>query len=120
MRYFDINNDITRQSACDDHTIATLRMRIAAIMITAINMLVLIFGTTALARDDYQEKVLFSPDDYTLKAEARGHIVIYDGLDSDTVDRAMDEQFKRINNMMFIRIQHEQEDGEYLAEDDGC
>ena len=84
-------------------------------------MLQMAANCPVLAGDSsYQEKVLFSPDDYTLKAEAMGRITIYDELDSDTVDRAMDEQFKRINNMMFIRIQHEQEDGEYLAEDDGC
>jgi len=46
--------------------------------------------------------------------------MIYDGLTSNTVDKAMDEQFNRIEHMMFVRIVHEQDNGEYYVEDDGC
>ena len=76
--------------------------------------------TSALSTDSYLHKMLFSPSDSLLKAEAKGYIMIYDGLDSTTVDRVMDEQFSRIDSMMFVRIQHLQDNGDYLVEDDGC
>ncbi len=46
--------------------------------------------------------------------------MIYDSLDNETVELAMNEQFDRIENMMFVRTQYIQEDGEYEVEDDGC
>ena len=76
--------------------------------------------TSAFATDNYQNNVLFTPSESTLRAEAKGRIMIYDGLESEIVDRAMNEQFDRIDNMMFIRIRHTQGDGEYLVEDDDC
>jgi hypothetical protein len=75
---------------------------------------------SAAASDSFQENVLFSPHQSQLRAEARGRVMIYDGLESKVVDRAMDEQFDRIDNMMFIRIRHANEDGDYYVEDDGC
>lgn len=74
----------------------------------------------ANAVDSFQEKMLFDPPESMLLAEARGRIMIYDGLDSNSVNRAMDEQFNRIDNMMFTRIHHAQENGEVEIEDDGC
>ena len=72
------------------------------------------------ASDDYQYKVLFSPSPANLQAETNGRVTIYDGLKSTTVHRAMDEQYDRIENMMFVRTVYEQEDGEVEIEDDGC
>lgn len=81
----------------------------------------LVFGSTpAFANDSYQLKMLFTPSSSMLKAEARGRIMIYDGLDIETVNRAMNEQFDRIDNMMFVRIHHTHDDEEQLVEDDGC
>ena len=64
--------------------------------------------------------VPITPSEITLKAEAKGRVMIYDGLTSKTISKAMDEQFNRIENMMFVRIIHEQDNGEYYVEDDGC
>lgn len=75
---------------------------------------------TARAADSYQEKVLFEPHQSQRLAEARGRIMIYDGLDSKLVDKAMDEQFDRIDNMMFVRIHHNSEEGDDYVDDDGC
>jgi hypothetical protein len=75
---------------------------------------------TANAADSYQEKVLFEPHQSQRLAEARGRIMIYDGLDSTVVDKAMDEQFDRIDNMMFVRTHHSSEEGEDYVDDDGC
>lgn len=76
--------------------------------------------SSARAVDEYQQKVLFSPSSSVLAAEARGRIMIYDGLRQATVTRAMDEQFDRIENMMFVGTVIEQEDGELEVEEDGC
>ena len=72
------------------------------------------------AEDDYQQNVLFNPSPVILLAEAGGRIMIYDGLKSETVELALNEQFERIENMMFVRTQYEQEDGGYEADDEGC
>ncbi len=75
-------------------------------------------ATPASARDSYQERVLFSPSAEMLQAEARGRVMIYDGLKIEMVEKALDIHFDRIENMMFVRTLHLQEDGEYVAEDD--
>ena len=46
--------------------------------------------------------------------------MIYDGLDNNTIERALDKHFDRIDNMMFVRIHHVDDDGEDYDEDDGC
>jgi hypothetical protein len=46
--------------------------------------------------------------------------MIYDGLRYATVTRAMDEQFDRIENMMFVGTLIEREDGDFEVEEDGC
>ena len=72
------------------------------------------------ATDSFQIKTLFAPGKSTLQAESRGRVMIYDGLDEEVVDRALDEQFDRIEHMMFTRIHHAEPDGSYGSEDDGC
>ena len=76
--------------------------------------------SSAEAVDEYQHKMLFSPSSSVLAAEARGRVMIYDGLRYATVTRAMDEQFDRIENMMFVGTVIEQEDGKLEVEEDGC
>lgn len=85
-----------------------------------LSSLLMLTSTSAFATDSYQHKMLLTPSDSMLKTESKGRIMIYDGLASETVDRAMNEQFDRIDNMMFIRIHHIQDDGENLVEDDDC
>ena len=72
------------------------------------------------AYDEYQYKVLFSPTAEVLEAETRGSVMIYDGLRYPTVMRAMDEQFDRIESMMFVGTIVESDDGELEVEEDGC
>jgi hypothetical protein len=78
------------------------------------------FSITAGAGDDFQHKVLFNPNNSQLKAEARGGIMIYDGMENADVERAFDEQLDRIENMMFVRTRHTDPGGEVSIEDDGC
>ena len=70
--------------------------------------------------DNYYENVLFNPSEAVLLAEAKGRVTIYDGLEHRVVDRALDTQFERIDNMMFVRTGETLPDGEVSIEDDGC
>lgn len=81
---------------------------------------VFLVASSPVYADSYQVQMLFNPDPGLLKAEARGRIMIYDGLDDETVTRALDEQFSRIENMMFIRTRYLQPDGAYEYDDEGC
>jgi len=95
----------------------TIRRKVVGMLTAA---LLVPFSTPAVAAGDFQHKVLFSPGSSQLQAEARGRVMIYDGLDNAEVERAFDEQFSRIENMMFVRTRNTEPDGEYRYEDDGC
>jgi hypothetical protein len=77
-------------------------------------------GTAVSAKDNFQHNALFNPTSGQLKAEDRGRVMIYDGLENEVVERAMDEQFARVEHMMFVRIRHTQPNGVVNVEDDGC
>lgn len=72
------------------------------------------------ALDTYYRNILFNPGTALVQAESRGRVTIYDSLDSDVIDEAMDSQFDRIENMMFIGIRHILTDGTIEVEEDGC
>ena len=91
-------------------------MKKTTLIFTAIATLTAISNARAI--DDYQYKVLFNPSEAQLEAEARGRIMIYDGLQLADVNRAMDGHYDRIENMMFVRTVHVQENGEYEVDDD--
>jgi hypothetical protein len=91
--------------------------------------IVLLMGTllaplarAADANDSFQYNALFNPSTAQLKAEDRGRVMIYDGLDNAVVERALDEQFSRIEHMMFVRTRQNSsdDDDEDTVEDDGC
>lgn len=84
---------------------------------------------TAMRIDNWQYNRLFNPNPVNLEAERRGAIFIYDGLTDITVNQALDQQFDRIQNMMFTRTVITDENGDpqldpitgnELVEDDGC
>ena len=83
-------------------------------------VLLMPFPALVGAEDVFQYQVLSSPTAGQLKAESRGRVMIYDGLDNAVVERALDEQFDRIEHMMFVRTRHTEPDGEVSYEDDGC
>jgi hypothetical protein len=82
--------------------------------------LLLVISSSTHANDSFQQKVIFTPSNSSLTAEANGRVMIYNGLKSDMVDEVMNEQFDRIENMKFVGTQYLQENGEYEAEDEGC
>jgi hypothetical protein len=73
----------------------------------------------ASAAHGFQERQLLAPSAAQQRIEQQGRVYIYDGLHEDTVDRALDTQFDRVQNMMFVGIRHTTDDGEEYA-DDGC
>lgn len=85
----------------------------------------------AYAGDLYEieKRRLFSPTPAERAADARGQIYIYDGLRDLDINHAMDQEFDRIENLMFIRTKKTDQTGETLkspetgadiVEDDGC
>jgi len=87
-------------------------------VVTALLLLAVQRSQAAAEENSYSYKMLNSPSEAVLSAEANGRVTIYDGLKSKTIDRAMDRQFNRIENMMFIRTRHPQKNGEYETDDD--
>lgn len=94
-------------------------------------ILCLIMATTAVAEDvrDIELRRLFDPTEAELASETDGRIYIYDGLTDVDVQRALNEEFDRVENMMFIRtkktdetgaVKRDTETGEIEYEDDGC
>ena len=78
-------------------------------------------GTAADAMQ-YDLRRLMNPTAVELVGEARGAIHIYDSLEINDVDAALDQHFDRIQNMMFIRIRHLPPTGAgpVDVEEDGC
>lgn len=79
--------------------------------------------------DTWQMRTLFEPSDSHLRSETRGRVVICEGLEEATVNRALDTQFSRIDNMMFVgtvrndpqgNVMTDPETGRVVTEDDGC
>ena len=86
-------------------------------------------GAFAVDVSEIEKRRLFDPTPAELQAEESGRIYIYEGLRDIDVARAMEEEFERVDNMMFIRIKRTNEAGEVLKdpktgaameEDDGC
>lgn len=74
------------------------------------------------APSDFQMQRLLSPSPQQRASEERGSVYIYDSLEIGQVNDALDQQFDRMQNMMFIRINHLPPTGAGPAEveDDGC
>jgi hypothetical protein len=92
-----------------------------------------IFSHSVLAEDDPQQSwqlsLLFNPGEHQYEMERRGRVFIYDGLRDTEVERALDEQYHRVESMMFVNTVITDEDGvplrdentgEMLVENDGC
>jgi len=98
----------------------------------AILLLLLQFSSTLVRGDqqtDWYMQQLFEPTNAQLQQETRGWVQIYAGLRDVDVARATDEQFDRIEYMLFTRtkmtdtagaVLTDLKTGEELVENDGC
>lgn len=75
-------------------------------------------GADADPAEHYFQNVLTNPGKAVLLAEARGRVTIYDGLPHRVVEQALDEQFERIDHMMFIRTRYMLPDGSEDVDED--
>lgn len=69
---------------------------------------------------DWQLAMIHDPSNAQLRVEERGRVYIYDSLDNADVELAMNTQFDRLDNMMFVRTKIETPEGETEVADDGC
>jgi len=80
------------------------------------------------AVDKWQMNRLFKPTRAQRTYERKGDVVIYDGLTDIMVEKAINQNFDRIQNMMFTRVvltgkdgkPRRSDDGELITADDGC
>ena len=70
------------------------------------------------AQESWQLQVLWEPTQGQLDREARGAVMIYDGLTDKQVEQAMEVQFERIDSMMFIRTVETDEEGEPVVDEE--
>jgi hypothetical protein len=67
----------------------------------------LLIATTAGSADELRDielRRLFDPTPAELRAEQAAGIYIYDGLRDTDIEHAMQEEFDRVESMMFIRV----------------
>ena len=76
-----------------------------------------------------ERRRLFEPSPGKLRDEAAGCVTIYEGLRTTDIERAMDEEFRRVQSMMFIRVKPSDDKGKGpqtpgsdtgYVQDDGC
>jgi len=68
---------------------------------------------------DFQHNALFNPSQFQIKAETNGRVMIYDQMENTIVEAALDQQFNRIEHMMFVRTRHVNADGS-VKQDEDC
>lgn len=96
-----------------------MRIKNTAIAITVIGQ-VWAAAATADNAGDWQLAMIHDPSTAQLRVEERGRVFIYDRLDDADVELAMNTQFNRLDNMMFVRTKVEKTEPEDQDTDDGC
>lgn len=94
------------------------------IALSSLLILILLSFTQAVMAVEglsYQMRVLTQPSQMQLQRELQGKVFIYDHLTSQQVDTALDNEFNRIENMMFVSTLYTRTNGDIEQPlDDGC
>lgn len=69
---------------------------------------------------DWQLAMIHSPSAAQLNVEQRGRVYIYDRMHEAEIELAMNTQFDRLDNMMFVRTRVENSNEGEEGIDDGC
>lgn len=72
----------------------------------------------AEAVHDYDLNRLQYPSAELLEHEKQLRVTIFDGIEAPDVELALDQQFDRIDSMMFVRTRYPQPDGDVDVDDD--
>ena len=86
--------------------------------VVSLTLMLPLFQAQSAAAEGFQERRLLAPTATEERLERQGRVHIYDGLREETVDRAMDTQFDRVQSMMFVGTKYTTETGEVYASDD--
>jgi hypothetical protein len=80
------------------------------------------WGAAALGGEagDWQLAMIHNPSAAQLKVEERGRVYIYDRMHEAEIELAMNTQFNRLDNMMFVRTRFETSKEGEEGIDDGC
>ncbi len=99
------------------------RYRTNSVALAFVLSLLTFTGNCTAASDkkikNWQLNMLFHPSTSQLKAEDKGRVSIYSEITDRDVERAMDQQFERIEHMMFVRTVLTNDTGEAMLDDSG-
>jgi len=100
------------------------------IIISGLVIISAILSRPVTAAGSWQEKILFNPTPAQIQMEEeRQRVMIYEGLTDVQVTQAMEQQFERVEHMMFTGTVVTDTEGEVVVdpdtgkpevEDDGC
>ncbi len=93
---------------------------LALVSLTALSLIKPLYAMAQSDEDSWQLDMLHKPTAQQTKVEQKGRVFIYDGLDNEDVEKALDDQFDRIQHMMFVGIRHRDPDGGDSSVDDDC